>query len=178
MVDFGWRRRRGAKEAIQLVHAIERFRPYWVEEPCYPEDYGTYRQLSASVATRIAAGEAEATIWSFRQLADAGIDVLQPDLSRCGGFTVARRIAYLADELNLMVCPHAWGSGLLTAATLQYLAFLPHESFLEFNTSTDELSRGLVTEPFEITDGLVRIPSRPGIGVDVDETAVERLAIS
>jgi L-alanine-DL-glutamate epimerase-like enolase superfamily enzyme len=178
MVDAGWRRRRTLKEAIQLVHALEPSQPYWIEEPCFPEDYDTYRRLGESVSTRIAAGEAEATAWSFRHLAGAGIDVLQPDLSRCGGLTIARRIAYLADELNLMICPHAWGSDLLTAATLHFIAFLPRETFLEFNTSSDPLSRSLVADPLRLEDGMVRLPTGPGLGVVPDMEKIRALAVA
>jgi L-rhamnonate dehydratase len=178
MIDAGWTRRRGAKEAISLVQAISPVRPYWVEEPCFPEDYGTYRRLSESVGTRIAAGEAEATVWGFRQLAEqGGVDVLQPDLSRCGGLTVARRIAYYADEANRQVCAHAWGSPLLTAASLHYSAFVRGETFLEFNTSADPLSRGLVVDPLVIEDGFVTVPQRPGLGVEPDLDEIDRLRV-
>ena len=178
MVDVGWRRRRTYKEALELVRALEQYRPYWIEEPCFPEDYGTYRQLSGNVATRIAAGEAESTVWGFRQLMQEGhVDVLQPDLSRCGGLTIARRIAYMADEQNVLVCPHAWGSDILTAATLHFVAFLSRETFLEFNTSDDPLSRQLVTQPLQLRDGYVTLPTGPGLGVELDRAAVERLRV-
>ena len=178
MVDVGWRRRRTFKEALQLVKAIEPFEPYWVEEPCFPEDYHTYRQLAEAVDTPIAAGEQESTIWGFRQLIEqGGVDVVQPDLSRCGGLTVARRVAYLADDLNVAVCPHAWGSDVLTAATLHFVAFLTRETFVEFNTSDDPLSRELVTEPFELVDGLIRVPDGPGLGVELNMDTVENLRV-
>jgi L-alanine-DL-glutamate epimerase-like enolase superfamily enzyme len=179
MVDAGWRRRRTAKQAIDLVRSIEAYRPYWVEEPCFPEDYETYRRLSEAVSTNIAAGEAESTIWSFRQLAElGGVDILQPDLSRCGGLTVARRIAHYAHERNVMVCAHAWGSDILTAATLHFAAFLPGETFLEFNTSQDALSRELVTRPFRLVDGAIRVPTAPGLGVELNMEALKRLRVA
>jgi L-rhamnonate dehydratase len=59
MIDAGWRRRRTAKEAIQIVRSVEEFRPFSVEEPCFPEDYETIGRLADAVATPIAAGEAE-----------------------------------------------------------------------------------------------------------------------
>jgi L-alanine-DL-glutamate epimerase-like enolase superfamily enzyme len=178
MVDAGWRRRRTFKDAVNLVHALEPYDPFWIEEPLFPEDFDTYRRLAEAVDTRIAAGEAEATVWDFRRLADTGIDVLQPDLSRCGGLTVARRVAYLADERNLLVCPHAWGSDILTAATLHFIAALPHETFLEFNTSADPLSRDLVSQPLRLVDGAVRVPDGPGLGVEPDMEAIRALAVA
>jgi L-rhamnonate dehydratase len=167
MVDAGWRPRRRYKEALAMVRSLEPYRPYWVEEPCFPEDYATFRRLSDAASTRIAAGEAEATIWGFYQLAEVGgVDVLQPDLSRCGGFTIARRISYLADYLNIQVCPHAWGTGILTAATLQFAVTLPGETFLEFNTSDDSISRLPLKDPLTMEDGYVALPPRSGIGVE------------
>lgn len=177
MVDSGWRKRRTAKDAIEIVRSIADYQPYWVEEPCFPEDYGTYRRLANSVDVRIAAGEAEDTTSGFRRLIDAGVDVLQPDLSRCGGFTVARKVAYAAEEANMLVCPHAWGSQILTAATLQYLAFLPRASMVEFNTSTDPISRSLLSEPLALDNGQVAVPSGPGLGVEVDFEAIKALAV-
>ena len=177
MIDAGWRRRRTLKDALALVRAMAPYDPYWIEEPCFPEDVETYARLAGAVDVRIAAGEAETTAWDFRRLADAGVDILQPDLSRCGGLTVARRIAYLAEERNLLVCPHAWGSDILTAATLQYIAFLPRATYLEFNTSTDVLSRGLVASPLQMADGAVRVPDGPGLGVEPDMDVIRGLAV-
>ena len=178
MIDAGWTRRRSAKEAFELMRAIAPARPYWVEEPCFPEDYETYRRLSDAVGCRIAAGEAESTTWGFRALAERGhVDVLQPDLSRCGGLTVARRVAYLADDLNLQVCAHAWGSPLLTAASVHFAAFVRGETFLEFNTSNDPLSRGLALAPLALERGYVAVPERPGLGVEPDLDEIDRLRV-
>jgi L-alanine-DL-glutamate epimerase-like enolase superfamily enzyme len=179
MIDAGWRRRKSAKQAIEMVRAIEHVRPYWVEEPCFPEDYDTYRRLSESVDVKIAAGEAEATPWSFRQLAEQGrVDVLQPDLSRCGGLTVARRIAHLAEDLNVQVVAHSWGSDILTAASLHYSAYLKCETFLEFNTSADPLSRELAKDPLKVRDGYVDVPDKPGLGIEPDVEAIEHYRIA
>ena len=87
LVDTGWNVQRTAKEAIQMVRRLEPFRPFLVEEPLSPEDYDVYAQLSNAVDTLIACGEQEATEWGFRALIEQGkVDVIQPDLSRCGRF--------------------------------------------------------------------------------------------
>ena len=81
LVDTGWFVERTPKEAIQVVRAIEPFRPFLVEELLHPEDYDGYRRVADSVDTRIACGEQEATEWGFDQLIHrGGVDVLQPDL--------------------------------------------------------------------------------------------------
>ena len=92
--------------------------------------------------TRIACGEQEATEWGFAQLIErGGVDVLQPDLTRCGGFTVARKIVHMAERANRLVIPHSWSSDLLTAASLHLAAFQRRAEFVEFSTSQGPLSR-------------------------------------
>src|SRR5260370_35943091 len=99
LVDPGWFVERTPKEAIQVVRSIEPFAPYLVEELLHPEDYDGYRRVSEAVETRIACGEQEATEWGFQTLIErGGVDVLQPDLTRCGGVPTAREIVHLAER--------------------------------------------------------------------------------
>lgn len=179
MVDAGWFVERTPKEAIRLVRSLEPYRPYFVEEPLHPEDYDGYRQLAEHVDTPIACGEQEATEWGFRQLIErAGVDVLQPDLTRCGGFTAARKIVHMAEAANRLVIPHSWCSDLLTAASLHLVAFQRRAAFVEFNTSQGPLSRELVVEPLKLVDGCLRVPTAPGLGVEVNEATVEKFRIA
>src|SRR5437764_1094629 len=88
-----------AKTAIQRARAFEPYRPYWFEEPLLPDDYAGYAKLAAASPLRIAAGEEESGRRSFLRLMDEGkIDVVQVDLTRCGGFTEGLKIASLAAE--------------------------------------------------------------------------------
>jgi len=130
------------------------------------------------VDTLIACGEQESTDWGFQQLIERGkVDILQPDLTRCGGFTVARKIVHMAERANVLVIPHSWSSGLLTAASLHLNAFQRRAEFVEFNTSQGPLSRELVKDPPRLLDGYVQVPSGPGLGVEVDEAAVEKYRV-
>ena len=163
LVDTGWFVERTPKQAIQTIRAIEPFRPFFVEEILHPEDYDGYRRVSESVETLIACGEQEATEWGFRELIErARVDVLQPDLTRCGGFTAARKIVHMAEMANVLVIPHSWSSDLLTAASLHLNAFQRRAEFVEFNTSQGPLSRAMVREPLKIVDGFVAVPTAPG----------------
>jgi L-rhamnonate dehydratase len=178
MVDTGWFVERTAKEAIQLVRSIEQFEPYFVEELLHPEDYDGYRRVAEATDTRIACGEQEATDWGFQMLIErGGIDVLQPDLSRCGGFTVSRKIVHMAERANRLVIPHSWSSDLLTAASLHLTAFQRRAEFVEFNTSQGPLSRELVKDPLTLTDGYLTVPNAPGLGVEVNEATIEKYRI-
>ena len=179
LIDTGWFAERTPKEAIQLVKTMEQYRPFFVEELLHPEDYDGYRQVSDSVDTLIACGEQEATEWGFRELITrARVGVVQPDLTRCGGLTTARKIAHMADLHNVLVIPHSWSSDLLTAASLHFNAFLRRCTFVEFNTSQGPLSRALVKNPLKLVDGFVQVPEGPGLGIEVDENVVAQYRIA
>lgn len=178
MVDTGWYVHRTAKEAIQMVRSIEPFRPFFVEEPLSPEDYDGYAQLAGAVDTLIACGEQEATEWGFQTLIErGGIDVVQPDLSRCGGFTVARKVVHMAQLHNRLCIPHAWLSDLLTAASLHLNAFMRRSVFQEFNVTSGPLSRELCKNPIQLEEGLLRVPQGPGLGVEIDEAAINKYRV-
>ena len=178
LIDPGWMVERTARETIRLVKSIEPFRPFFVEDCLPPEDYDGYAKLAAAVDTPIAAGEQESTHWGFRLLIERGkIDIVQPDLTRCGGLTTGRRIAHMAEDHNIGLIPHAWSSDLLTATTLQFLAYIKKAYFIEFNVSTGEISRQLARNPITMKDGYVEIPNRPGTGIDVDESVLEKYRV-
>jgi len=178
LIDTGWYVQRTAKEAIQMVRRLEQFRPYLIEEPLSPEDYDGYATLSDAVDTLIACGEQEATEWGFRTLLERGrVDVIQPDLSRCGGFTAARKITHLAELYNRLCIPHAWTSDLLTAASLHLNAFMRRAVFQEFNVTAGPLSRELCLTPIQLEDGMLRVPQGPGLGIEVDESVIERYRV-
>lgn len=178
LIDTGWYLPRTAKEAIQMVRRLEPFRPWLIEEPLSPEDYDGYAQLAGAVDTLIACGEQEATEWGFRTLIEQGqVDVIQPDLSRCGGFTAARRIVHLAELHNRLCIPHAWLSDLLTAASLHLNAFMRRSAFQEFNVTTGPLSRELCKDPIQLEDGYLGVPQGPGLGVEVDEAIIDKYRV-
>lgn len=179
LIDAGWYIHRTPKENIAMAKRLAQFNPFWIEEPAHPEDYDGYAELAQAVDTRIAAGEQEATIWGFRTLIDRGkVDVVQPDLSRCGGLTVARQIAHEAQARNTGVCPHAWMSDILTAASLHFNTFLRDALFIEFNTTTGPFSRELTRNPLQVVDGYIAVPQGPGLGVEINEAAIERYRIA
>lgn len=179
LVDTGWVVERTPKQAIQVIRSLEPYRPFFIEEILHPEDYDGYRRVAESVETLIACGEQEATEWGFRQLIEtAKVDVVQPDLTRCGGFTVARKIVHMAERANVLVIPHSWSSDLLTAASLHLNAFQRRAVFVEFSTSQGPLSRALVKEPLTLVDGHLAVPCGPGLGVEVSEKTIEQHRIA
>jgi L-alanine-DL-glutamate epimerase-like enolase superfamily enzyme len=161
------------------VRRVEDARLYWLEEPFAPDDYDGYRRLSDLVPVRVAAGEADSTIGPFRRLVEHGhVDVLQPDLGRCGGFTVARQIAELARERRVEVVPHCFSSGVLVAASLHFACTLDRPTYSEYSVAESPLAGGLLTEPFVLESGTLAVPTGPGLGIELDEELVERLRMS
>jgi L-alanine-DL-glutamate epimerase-like enolase superfamily enzyme len=180
LIDPGWMVNRSAYEAIELCRQLEPYNIFWLEDFLHPECYEGYAKVKAAgVKTRLAAGEQEATAWGFRELIQrGGLDVIQPDLSRCGGFTQARKIAWEADYAGVDVCPHAWLTDLLTAASLHFNAVLPRSLFLEYNVCDNPMLREVIRNPVRLeSDGFMALPSGPGLGIEVDEDAVRRFCV-
>jgi L-rhamnonate dehydratase len=164
------------KRAVQLVRELEPHGIHWLEEPLAADDYDGYRRLSDAVDVRIAAGEADSGLRPYRALVELGhVDVLQPDLARCGGFTVARQIAEMAAATGVEVVPHCFSTGVLVAASLHFTAAIAGATFSEFSVAGSPLVNGLLTEPFALDDeGRVAVPTGPGLGIRLNDEAVER----
>ena len=113
MLDGG--RTYTVKRALELLRRVEEHRLYWFEEALQPDDLDGYRRLADRAEVRIAAGEADETAAPFRALVEHGhVDVLQPDIARCGGFTVARQIALLERSSAVEIVPHCFSTGILS----------------------------------------------------------------
>ncbi len=187
MVDGGWYgvtphdpfRERPLKDWIRVIRHLEELDIFWLEDFLHPENFAGYGAVAAHTTTlRTAAGEQLAGYADFARLADEGrVDVLQPDLSRCGGLTVGKQIADLAARKQLDCAPHAWLTDLLKAASLHLNAYLPHALFLEYNVASASLLNTLCTTPLRMVDGAVSVPTGPGLGVEVDQRMVERFRI-
>lgn len=177
MLDGG--RAYTVKRARELLRRLEDIDLYWLEEPLEPDDYDGYRRLSDAASIRIAAGEADSCVGPFRNLVEHGhVDVLQPDIARCGGFTVAREVAELARRRSVEVVPHCFSTGVLVAASLHFAATLDRPTYSEYSIADSPLVAGLLSEPFRLVDGKLAVPTGPGLGVDLNEEVVERMRVS
>jgi L-alanine-DL-glutamate epimerase-like enolase superfamily enzyme len=166
------------KMGMQAAKEFERLGIYWMEEPFPPEALDGYQRLSDSTSLRIAAGEQDVGRWAFRRLIwEAHLDVLQPDISRVGGLTEAKRIAYMAHEANRLCVPHAFRTGVLVAACLHLIAAIPNSAFLEFSVTDSALRRELLLEPFKVVNGRVAVPTKPGLGIEINPQTVKKYGI-
>ena len=178
LVDPGWYpagwkgewRPRSRRETIAMCRMLGDYNVGWVEDFIHPERFDEYAAVRAESPVPVAAGEQVATHWEFDRFIRQGcVDVIQPDLSRCGGITVAAKVAGMAEEAGIDLVPHSWLTHLLTGYSLQLIATLPRARFVEFNVSQSPLTAGIARASFSLgEDGCVAIPDTPGIGVDVD----------
>ncbi len=162
--------------AQEFCRRSESLHLFWFEEPFLADDLDAYERLTRSVGIRIACGEAHSTAAPFRQLIAAGVSILQPDLGRCGGPTIARDIAALCrdDAASAVVIPHCFSTDVLLAATLQFVATLPGERLIEYPVTASKRSGTLLTTPFTPIEGTLRLPGGPGLGITLDDEALDR----
>jgi len=172
MIDIG--HGYSLKEPMQAAREFEDIGIFRMEEPLPPEDFEGYRRLCASTSLRIAAGEQDTGRWTFRRLIwEACFDVIQPDISRVGGLTEAKRIAYMAYEANRLCVPHAFRTGVLVAACLHLIAAISNSAFLEFSVTESALRWELLTVPFKVVKGRVAVPTQPGLGIEINPETVK-----
>ena len=169
-----------SKTALQRARAFSDYGIYWLEEPLRPDDYEGYRKLAESTDVRIAAGEEESGRQSFIELMDRGrVDVVQVDLTRCGGFTEAMKIAALAWDRGLPVANHGFTTYVNVTAALHWLNSIPNALICEFVAEEETNLREFVTKQKLRADaGFLTIPDAPGLGIELDEQAIQRFRVA
>ena len=175
-----------ATAAIRLGRKIEALDIAWFEEPVPPEDHAGYREVKQALSIPIAGGEAEFTRWGFRPLlVQRLLDIAQPDVCAAGGLSECKKIADMANAFGVRVNPHVWGTGVALAASLQLIATLPHnppglyplEPLLEFDQSEHPIRMAVLQQPIVQRVGWVEIPDAPGLGVEINRTALAEFAV-
>ena len=155
----------------------------WFEEPISADDVEGYIEIRRALKMRISGAEQLRGRWAFRRMIqDGALDIIQPDICVCGGFTEYRKIAAMASANHVRVIPHMFGTAIRLAATLHLLAAAPdspraHEPFpalLEYDMSENALRTQLAKEPITHTDGVVAVPQGPGLGIEIDRDVLKQ----
>ena len=180
LIDAGLGYVDDVEKATRAARGFEELGVGWLEEPFEPDEYESYAQLADTVDIPIAAGEQDATRWGFRELIERGhVDVIQPDVTRCGGITELVRIAELAESHGVKIVPHAWKSGIIKAASLHVNAVLPEALYQEYCVAGTPINTALTVQRLPIkADGCIAVPTAPGLGVELDPDVVERLRVN
>jgi len=162
---------------LLFAKALEPYRLFFLEEPCWPENVESLRHINASVSTPIATGERLTSLSQFRDLfAARGCEIAQLDITHCGGLSAARKIGALAEAHRIGLAPHNPQGPVSTAASFEFGFAQPDYVICE-TVSEDVPWRADVVRdahPLEKRGRTVRPADKPGLGVEIDEAAVAK----
>jgi D-galactarolactone cycloisomerase len=172
--------------AVRLGKKLETLDIEWFEEPISPEDIDGYVAVTKALDMAVAGGENEFTRWGFREaITRKAMDIVQPDVCAAGGITECKKIATLAGVHGVEGVPHAWGSVVGLAATLQFIAavpdmppsLIPMPPMLEFEQTENPFRDHLAVEPITHNGGIVPIPDKPGLGIAINRAIIDQYSV-
>jgi L-alanine-DL-glutamate epimerase-like enolase superfamily enzyme len=158
--------------AIRLAKDLERFHLLWLEEPVPPENIDAMREVKRASATPICAGENLYLRHGFRELIEKqAVDIIMPDIPKCGGLSECRKIANLAEMYSSPFAPHNVSSPIGTMASAHVCASVPNFLVLEFHWLHRDYWTTIIADKEDIIKGgFITLSDRPGIGLELDET--------
>jgi D-galactarolactone cycloisomerase len=188
-IKLGWRPfgRRGSEQfwphgvnwAKETARMLADYDVVWFEEALPPDDLEGYIELRRASPVPISTGEVLTRRQAFLPwLVRGAVDIIQPDATKCGGLSEARRIGWMAYDHNILLVSHGWNTAVGVAADLHLAAALPVARWIEYLTPSPYIE-DIVTEPFQIdSEGLLEIPTAPGLGINLNRDALARFAAS
>jgi D-galactarolactone cycloisomerase len=178
MVDAGgsdayWAR--NYKWAIQTAKMLEQYRVTWFEEALSPDALEDFIRLREHSPIPISGGEVLTRRQSFLPwLSQRAFDIVQPDVTKVGGLSEERRIAWMAQDFGVEFVPHGWNTAIGLAADLHLASAIPNTRFVEYLTGSPFIDE-LVEETWRLDDqGYLRVPDRPGLGISLNLDAVAK----
>lgn len=171
------------REAAELSRLIEPYDISWFEEPISPEFYDQYRELRSKTSIPIAGGECEYLRFGHHQLLkNQSVDILQIDICSAGGLTEAKRVSALASTYGVEIVPHTWGTGIAFHAAMHFIANLEAipgrlhspDLYIEYDRTENGIRETLTSPPIEMQEGFIKIPTGPGLGIEVNEAAIHQ----
>lgn len=181
MVDAGGSEQfwpHGVSWAKRTAQMLGEYGVVWFEEALKPDDVEGFRELKLSSPVLISTGEVLTRRQSFQPFIDArALDVIQPDLTKCGGLSEGRKLAWAAYDHGVLLVPHGWNTAIGIAADLALSAAMPVARWVEFQTGVPYVEE-ILTEPFKLdADGLLRVPTGPGLGIELNRDAIAKYAV-
>ena len=156
------------KWAVRTAQMLADYNVKWFEEPLTPDSLEDYASLRATAAVKIAGGEVLTRRQAFQPWFQArAFDIVQPDVTKCGGLSEQRRIAWTAIEHGVQFIPHGWNTAVGLASDLQIASAFPGTDLVEYLTGSAFIDE-LVAAPWRLdADGMLTIPDNPGLGIAV-----------
>jgi galactonate dehydratase len=167
-----------------MAKELEQFHPMFIEEPVLPENNEALRDIAQLTSIPIATGERMFSRWQFKDLLKDGyVDIIQPDLSHAGGITECKKIISMAEAFDVAAAPHCPLGPIALAACLQvdascHNAFIQEQSLgIHYNKGNDLLDYITDRSVFDYENGFVKIPSGPGLGIEINEAYVIKMEL-
>ena len=162
--------------AIRMAKEIEPYHPMWLEEPIRPENVDAMQKLAEHVEIPLASGECNYTKHEFRSILNAQcLDFVQPDICVCGGLMELKKIAAMAEAHYVRVAPHNPMGPVATMVNVHFAASTPNFHILEYHPDDESPRKDLLQEPLLVKDGYFPLPTKPGLGVELNEAAIRRM---
>lgn len=167
-----------AETCLSVVKDWKEFDIYFLETPIWSDNVGEMAKVAAEAPMKVACGEWLATRHEFKELMDVGkVQVAQPDVGRVGGIGEAKIVCDMAAERGLSIVPHCWKTGISISATAHLAFVTDHCAFIEYlppQLCVERLRRELAAEELVLENGIIPLPVKPGLGVEVDWDVVRR----
>lgn len=168
-----------AAKAIEIGKRLQGEKYLWFEEPCPWEELSETKKVADALEMKIAFGEQDSSLWLFQWMIDnKAIDVVQPDLNYNGGFTRAARVARMARKANMWICPHNTQTSAASVNILQFAAATPNIGpYMEYVWRAPQKKEPWFTPNFEIRNGVIPLPTGPGLGLEFDPDFLKKATI-
>ena len=165
--------------ALRFMRRVADQDIFWLEEPVPTDDVAGSAEIARALDVPVAGYESETGLGGFRDLIERrAVDIVQPDVIWTGGISECRRVAALAHAHRLPVIPHVFSSAVASIANMHFIAAIPNGGLLEFDQNPNPLRSELFAEPIEVgTDGKVRLPERPGLGVTLNQATIDKYRV-
>jgi len=165
--------------AIRLAKRLEKFDPMWLEEPVPPENFEEMGKVAQATTIPISTGERLTTKYEFSKiLRSNGANVLQMNLGRVGGILEAKKIAGLAETHYAQIAPHLYCGPIVGAANIQISTCIPNFLILEGIKNWGDFYAEILNEPIKWEKGYVIPPTKPGLGVELNEKVISKYSYS
>ena len=169
-------RRLAPMHAVKIAKEIEEFNPFWFEEPVLAENVDALASAKKAINIPVVTGEELYTKFEFREIFEKqAADIINPDVCNVGGILELKEIAAMAEPYYVVVSPHNYNSTTLgLSATIQVSAAIPNFLITEYFVNFEELGKDISTHPFEVDNGYIKLPTEPGLGMDLKEENLEK----
>lgn len=178
MVDAGGSEQfwpHGVSWARETARMLGEYLVTWFEEALRPDDLQGFKELRHTSPVLIATGEVLTRRQAFQPyITERAVDVIQPDMTKCGGLSEGRRLGWLAYDHGVLLVPHGWNTAIGVAADLALTAALPVARWVEYQTGVPYIET-LTDPPFRLdADGLLPVPTGPGLGITLNPDAIRK----